>query len=70
MTVFKDYLQWYNKKDVVPALEVLQTRIQFHQNKWIFRLKLGCSLPYQANKCPHKFENYKFYPSCQGDKDS
>ena len=29
MTVFKDFLKWYNNKDVVPTLDAMQKMIQF-----------------------------------------
>ena len=32
-------------------------------------LKLGCTLPNQANISLHKSTNYKFYPFCESDKD-
>ena len=70
MTVFKDFLKWYNNKDVVPTLEAMQKMIQFYHNKeGIDMLKLGCTLPILANMCPHKSTNYKFYPFCESDKD-
>ena len=69
MTVFKDFLKWYNNKDVVPTLEAMQKTIQFYHNKGIDMLKLGCTLPNLANICLHKSTNYKFYPICESDKD-
>ena len=69
MTVFKDFLQWYNNKDVVPTLEAMQKMIQFYHNKGMDMLKLGCTLPNLANICLHKSTNYKFYPFCESDKD-
>ena len=69
MTVFKDFLQWYNNKDVVPTVEAMQKMIQFYHNKGIDMLKLGCKLPNLANICLHKSTNYKFYPFCESDKD-
>ena len=69
MTVFKDFLKWYNNKDVVPTLEAMQKMSQFYHNKGIDMLKLGCTLPILANMCPHKSTNYKFYPFCESDKD-
>ena len=69
MTVFKDFLQWYNNKNVVPTLEAMQKMIQFYHNKGIDMLKLGCTLPNLANICLHKSTNYKFYPFCESDKD-
>ena len=68
MTVFKDFLQWYNNKDVVPTLEAMQKMIQFYHNKGIDMLKLGCTLPNLANICLHKSTNDKFYPFCESDK--
>ena len=64
MTVFKDFLKWYNNKDVVPNLEAMQKMIQFYHNKEIDKLKLGCTLPNLENICLHKSTNYKFYPFC------
>ena len=69
MTVFKDFLKWYNNKDVVPTLEAMQKMSQFYHNKGIDMLKLGCTLPILANMCPHKSTNNKFYPFCESDKD-
>ena len=63
--MFKDFLKWYNNKDVVPTLEA----IQFYHNKVNDMLKLGCKLPNLANICLHKSTNYKFYPFCESDKD-
>ena len=67
--MFKDFLQWYNNKDVVPTLEAMQKMIQFYHNKGIDMVKLGCTLPNLANICQHKSTNYKFYPFCESDKD-
>ena len=69
MTAFKDFLKWYNIKDVVPTLEAMQKMIQFYHNKGIDMLKLGCTLPNIANICIHKSTNYKFYPFCESDSD-
>ena len=48
MTTFKDFLKWYNDKDVVPTLEAMQKMMQFYHNKGIDMLKLGCTLPNSA----------------------
>ena len=69
MTVFKDFLKWYNNSDVVPSLEALQRLIQFYHSNGIDMLKFGCSLLNLANICLHKSTNYKFYPFCESDKD-
>ena len=51
MSSFKDFLRWYNKKDVVPTLEAMQKRIAFYHDKEFDILKLGCILPNLANIC-------------------
>ena len=51
MSSFKDFLRWYNKKDVVPTLETIQTMILFYHDKGIDTLKLGCTIPNLANIC-------------------
>ena len=33
MITFKDFIQWYNNKDVVPALEALQKMIEFYHDR-------------------------------------
>ena len=66
--MFKDFLQWYNNKDVVPTLEARQKMIKFYQNKEIDILKLGCTHPNLAEFCLHKSTNYKNDPFCESDK--
>ena len=66
---FKDFLWWYNNKDVVPTLEVMQKMIAFYHNKDIDMLKLGCTLPNLANIRLHKYTDAKFYPFTEGEKD-
>ena len=51
MTTFRDCLQWYNYKDVVPTLEIMQKMIEFYHDKGIDMLKLGCTLPNLENIC-------------------
>ena len=69
MITFKDFLQWYNNKDVVRTLEAIQKMVQFYHQKEIDMLKLGCTLPNQANICLHKSTNEKIYPFCESDRD-
>ena len=70
MTTFKDFLQWYNNKDVVPTLEAMQKKmVQFYHQKEIDKLKLGCTLPNLANFCLHKPTNENFYPFWESDRD-
>ena len=69
MTTFKDFLRWYNNKDVIPTLEAMQKMIDFYHNKGIDMLKLGCTLPNLANICLHKSTRATFYPFTESDKD-
>ena len=62
MCTFKDFLRWYNNKDVVPTLGAMQKMVAFHHKKGIDMLKLGCTLPNLANICLHKSTSAKFYP--------
>ena len=69
MCTFKDFLRWYNNKDVVPTLEAMQKMLAFYHKKGIDMLKLGCTLPNLANICLHKSTSTKFYPFTESDKD-
>ena len=69
MTVLKDFLKWYNNRDVVPTLEAQEKTIRFCHNKGIDMSELGCTLPNLANISLHKSTNYKFYTFCESDKD-
>ena len=69
MCTFKDFLRWYNQKDVVPTLETMQKMLAFYHKKGIDMLKLGCTLPNLANICLHKPTSAKFYPFTEADKD-
>ena len=69
MQNFSDFLKWYNNKDVVPTLEVMQKMIDFYHNKGIDILKLGSTLPNLAKICLHKSTDSKFYPFKESDKD-
>ena len=40
MTSFRDFLQCYNNKDVVPTLEAMQKMIEFYHEKGIDMLKI------------------------------
>ena len=69
MSSFKDFLRWYNNKDVVPTLEAMQKMIAFYHDKNIDMLKLGCTLANLANICLHKSTDAKFYAITEGDED-
>ena len=66
---FKDFLMWYNNKDVVPTLEAMQKMIELYLQKEIDMLKLGCTLPNLANICLHKSTDSKFYLFTESEKD-
>ena len=67
METFQDFLKWYNNKDVVPTLEVLQKGMKFYHQKWIDMLKIGFILP-TANRILHLSTSLKFFPFNQEDK--
>ena len=50
MTTFRDFLQWYNNKNVVPTLDAMQKMIEFYHDKGIGMLKLGCTVPNLARQ--------------------
>ena len=67
MCTFKDFLRWYNNKDVVATLQAMQKLFAFYHKKGNDILKLGCTLPNLAKNCLHK--STKFYPFTETDKD-
>ena len=69
MTTFRDFVSWYNNKDVVPTLETMQKMMEFYHNKGIDMLKQGCTLPNLANIYLHKSTKNKFSPFVEADKD-
>ena len=69
MKFFRDFLRWYNNKDVVPTLQAMKKMMKFYQDQKIDMLKLGCTLPNLANICLHKSMDRKFYPFIEADKD-
>jgi hypothetical protein len=44
-TTMKEFLTWYNNKDVVPMLEALEKMFQFNQNRHIDMFKDSISVP-------------------------
>ena len=63
MSTFRDFVKWYNNKNIVPTL------VEFYHNKGIDILKLRCTLPNLANICLHKSINHKLFPFVESDKD-
>ena len=66
---FRDFLRWYNNKDVVPTLQAMKKMMKFYHDQKNDMLKLGCTLPNLANICLHKSMDRKFYPFIEADKD-
>ena len=54
MKTFRDFLRWYNNKDVVPTLQAMKKMMEFYHDQKIDMLKLGCTVPNLANICLHK----------------
>ena len=69
MGSFKDFLRWYNNKDVVSTLKAMHKMVAFYHDKSVDMLKLGSTLPNLANICLHKSTDAKFYPFTEGDED-
>ena len=68
MNTFKDFFQWYNKKDAVPTLEAMQNTINFHDDIDIDMLKLDCTLLNLAKVFLHKSTDAEFHPFTEVDK--
>ena len=69
MSTFRDFVKWYNNKDVIPTLDAMQKMMEFYHNKGIDMLKLGCTILNLANICLHKSANQKNFPFVGSDKD-
>ena len=62
MCTFKDFLRWYNNKDVVPTFEAMQKVLVFYHKEGNDMLNLGCTLRNLANICLHKSTSAQLYP--------
>ena len=69
MSSFRDFLRWYNNKDVVPTSEAMQKTIAFYYDKDVNMLKLAFTLANLAHLYLHKSNDAKFYPFTEGDND-
>ena len=69
MKIFRDFLRWYNNKDVVPTLQAMKKMMKIYHDQKIDMLKLGCTLPNLANICLHKSTDRNFYLFIEADKD-
>ena len=58
----KEFLRWYNNKDLVPTLEAMQKTLAFYHKKENDMLKLGCTLANLAKICLHKSTSANLYP--------
>ncbi len=61
MRTIKDFLQWYNVKDVEPTLKAMQKMMQSYHSKSVDFMKLGCTLPSIANRVLHNSTDKKFF---------
>ena len=69
MQTFRDFVRWYNNKDVEPTLEAMRKMIDFYHSKRVDMLKLGFTLPNLANRFLHSSTDAAFFPFCEIDKD-
>ena len=69
MQTFRDFLMWYNNKDVEPTLETMKKVISFYHSRQVDMLKLGYTLPNLANRFLHLSTDAAFFPFCEKDKD-
>ena len=67
MQVFKDFLEYYNNKDVVPTMTAMQRMVAYYHSKNIDMLKLGLTLPNLANNILHSSTDAKFFPFGKAD---
>ena len=70
MESFKVFLRRYNNEIVVPTLEVLRKRIQFHYQKGYDLLKSSFTLPNIAIRILHSLTSLKFLQFNQEDESS
>ena len=61
MQTFRDFLMWYNNKDVEPTLEAMKKTISFYHSRQVDMLKLGYTLPNLANRFLHSSTNAAFF---------
>ena len=69
MNTIRDFLKWYNNKEVVPTLDAMTKMIQFYHSKQIDMLKLDYKLPNLANRFLHSSTEAAFFPFCEQDKE-
>ena len=66
MTTLRDFLVWYNNRDVVPFLQAIDRQFAFYQQRGIDMFKQGISLPgltllYLFNDLPGKTRRIKIF---------
>ena len=65
---FRDFLRWYKVKNVVPTLEAMKKKIDFHHEKGFDMLILESTWPKLANICLHVSSSEKFFPFTESHK--
>ena len=65
---FRDFVRWYNNKDVEPTLKAMNKLISFYHSRQVDMLKLGYTLPNLANRFLHSSTDAAFFPFCEKDK--
>ncbi len=69
MKSMKDFLEWYNNKDVLPTIEALEKMRLFYAGQRIDMYKQGLTLPGLANVMLHRSTgDVKFHLFSEGDK--
>ena len=66
MTTLRDFLVWYNNRDVVPFLQAIDRQFAFYQQRGIDMFKQGISVPgltllYLFNDLPEKTRRIKIF---------
>ena len=53
MQTFRDFVRWYNNKEVEPTLEAMNKMISFYHSRQVDMLKLGYTFTNLANRFLH-----------------
>ena len=68
MHSLKDFLRWYNDKNIFLTLEATQEMVEFYHDKSIDMLKLRCILPSLSTICLHSSTSAELCPFTESDK--
>ena len=70
MQSFKDFLCWYDNKDLVPTLRAMQNTVEFTATKVLICSSLDVQTsPYLVYLCRHSSTSAKLYHFTESDKD-